>query len=149
MYLRKMVHVVVKTCGKSIVKKQINELATMMDTLYLTDKDGKPIGSGWKIQTINKLCVDIFQTRDLRGSSYIETPSKLKNAKCRLVNIQNNDQQCFKYCLLYHQSEKINNYYTVIALTKIEDKYSYADISFPVCYADIDTFLIINLRNGS
>ena len=39
----------------------------MMDTLYLTEKDGKPIGSGWKIQTINKLCVDIFQTRYLRG----------------------------------------------------------------------------------
>ena len=44
---------------KSVVEKQINELATMMDTLYLTDKDGKPIGSGWQIHSINKLCVDV------------------------------------------------------------------------------------------
>ena len=70
-----------KTNVKSVVEKLINELATMMDTLYLTDKDGKPIGSGWKIQTINKLCVDIFQTKHLRGSSYIETPIKFKHAK--------------------------------------------------------------------
>ena len=37
---------------------------------------------------LNKLSVGIFQSRDLRGSSYIETPSKLKHAKCGLVNIQ-------------------------------------------------------------
>ena len=61
---------------KSVVEKRINELATMMDALYLTDKDGKSIGSTWKIQTIIKLCVENFQTRDLRGSSYIETPNK-------------------------------------------------------------------------
>ena len=48
----------------------------MMDTLYLSDKDGKPAGSGWTIQTINKLCVDIFQTRVLIGASVIGTPSK-------------------------------------------------------------------------
>ena len=102
----KMVHVVAKSIVKALVEKQINELATLMDTLYVTDKDGKPIVSGWNIQAIYKLCVDIFQTRDLRGSSYIETPSKFKHSRCGLVNIQNNDQQCFRYCMLYHQSEK-------------------------------------------
>ena len=38
-----------------------------MDPLYLSDKNGKPMGSGWKIQYIDRLCVDIFQTRDLGG----------------------------------------------------------------------------------
>ena len=92
----KKVSVVAKSIVKAVVEKQLNELATMMDTLYLTDKDGKPIGSGWKIQTINMLCVDIFQTRDIRGSSYIETPCKFKHAKCGLANIQKHDQQCLK-----------------------------------------------------
>ena len=73
---------------KAVLEKQPNELATVMDTLYLHDKNGKPIGSGRKIQDITNLCVDIFQTRDLRSSIYIEIPSKFKNANCGLVNIQ-------------------------------------------------------------
>ena len=44
----------------------MNEHATMMDTLYLNDTNSKPIGSGWTIQSINKLCVDIIQTGDLK-----------------------------------------------------------------------------------
>ena len=102
----KKIDVVAKSHVKAVVEKHMHELATMMDTLYLTDKDSKPIGSGWKLPPINKSCVDIFQTRDLRGSSSIATPSKFKHARCGLVNIQSNDQQCFKYCMLYHQSEK-------------------------------------------
>ena len=38
--------------SQAIVKTHINELATMMNTPYLNDKDGNPIGSGWKIQSI-------------------------------------------------------------------------------------------------
>ena len=52
---------------KAVVDKQIDELATMMDTLYLSDTNGKQIGSGWKIPSINRLCLDIFQTRDVGG----------------------------------------------------------------------------------
>ena len=50
MYLN--LYVVAKSYVKAVVKKQINEIATMMHTPYLNDKDGKPIGSGWKIQSI-------------------------------------------------------------------------------------------------
>ena len=46
------VHVVVKSNVKAVVEKQIHELATMMVTIYLNDKDGNPIGNGRKIQSI-------------------------------------------------------------------------------------------------
>ena len=46
------VYVVAKSNAKAVFKIQINELATMMDTLYLNHKDGNPIGSGWQIQSI-------------------------------------------------------------------------------------------------
>ena len=45
-------HVVVKSNVKAVVEKQIHELATMMDTVCLNDKGGNPIGSDWKIQSI-------------------------------------------------------------------------------------------------
>ena len=68
-------HIVLKTHIKSIIEKHIHELfATMMDTLELINEDGKSLGSGWTIKAIDKLCVDKFQTKDLRGSGYIETP---------------------------------------------------------------------------
>ena len=46
------VHVVVKSNVKAVVEKHIYERATMMVTIYLNDKDGNPIGNGWKIQSI-------------------------------------------------------------------------------------------------
>ena len=46
------VHVVVKSNVKAVVEKHIHELATMMVTIYLNDKDGNPIGNGWKIQSV-------------------------------------------------------------------------------------------------
>ena len=48
----KKVYVVAKSNVKAVVKKQINEIANMMNTPYLNDKDGNPIASGWKIQSI-------------------------------------------------------------------------------------------------
>ena len=45
-------HVVVKSNVKTVVEKQIHELATMMDTIYLNEQDGGPMGNGWKIQSI-------------------------------------------------------------------------------------------------
>ena len=46
------VYVVANSNVKALVEKQIHELDTMMDTVYLNDKDSNPIGSGWKIQSI-------------------------------------------------------------------------------------------------
>ena len=53
------------------------------------------MGADGRYNLLNKLSVDIFQTRDLSGSGYIETPNKLKHAKCGWVNIQNNNQKVF------------------------------------------------------
>jgi hypothetical protein len=38
--------------------------------------------------------------------NYIPTPEKYKNPKCGLMNIQNDDQECFRWCMKYHQSKE-------------------------------------------
>ena len=53
--------------------EQINNKAELLEQ---TDKNGRVIGSGWALQAINKLNIDIFETKPLRGSSYIPTPEK-------------------------------------------------------------------------
>ena len=42
----------------------VHELATKLDTLELTDKDGKPMGSRWIIKAIDTFSVDIYPTKN-------------------------------------------------------------------------------------
>ena len=88
--------------------EQIDELTTQIETLDQKDVEGKPIGSGWMIISINKLAIDMFETKPLRGSIYTTTPEKYANAKCGLINIRNDDEECFRRCMLHHQSKQDN-----------------------------------------
>ncbi|MFM7988997.1 MAG: hypothetical protein ACKPKO_57760, partial [Candidatus Fonsibacter sp.] len=102
----KIIHTVVKSNIKSAIDKKNNEMATKLDTLELVDDNGKALGSGWAIESIDKLAIDVFETKPIRASSYIPTPAKYSNPKCGLINIHKEDDECFKWCMLYHQSDK-------------------------------------------
>ena len=45
---------------KSKVQSQIAESIDKLNTLELLDEVGRPIGSGWKIISIDELCDDIY-----------------------------------------------------------------------------------------
>ena len=53
-------------------------------------------GSGWSIDKIDYVFLEEYDNKPIRGSSYIPTPEKFKNRKCGLINIQNDDRECFK-----------------------------------------------------
>jgi hypothetical protein len=105
-------------------------------------------GSGWAVKKIKSLFLTTYTQTPSRGSSYIPTPEALCNPKLGLINIQNNDNECFKYCLLYHQSEKKKNGERVSALKKLEDKYNWNGVSFPASFNDIATATIFILRKS-
>ena len=96
----------------------------------LEPKESKP-GSGWTIQSFDSLYVDIYETKPLRGSYHIPTPAKYSYAKCGWINIQNDDQECFKWCMRYHQSEKKKHDHLITTLQKVVDEYDYGDMTFP------------------
>ena len=52
-------------------------MASKVEVLDQKDAEGKSMGSGWTIVSIDKLAIDTFETKPLRGSSYIETPEKI------------------------------------------------------------------------
>lgn len=89
-------------------------------------------GSGWIIHRYINLSVDIFDIVPLRGSSYIPTPEKYSNPKCGLVNVRNDDDECFRWCMKYHQSEKKLHDIRTTALKKVEDKFDYSGREYPV-----------------
>ena len=53
-------------------------------------------GSGWIIDRIEDINIDISNYDPLAGSSYIILPPELNNPKKGLINLKNKDNECFK-----------------------------------------------------
>jgi hypothetical protein len=98
------------------------------------------MGSGWSLKRVVGLFITTYTQKPSRGSSYIPTPAALSNSKLGLINIKNMDQECFKYCTLYHQSEKAKHSDRTTVLKKVEDKYNWEGVNFPASFDDITTF---------
>ena len=92
----------------------------------------------------DKLSIDIFETKALRGSSYIPTPEKYSNSMCGLVNIQNDDELCFQWCWRYHQTPRSKNDSKLSKLKKVSDKCNCDEMEFPASYEAIAAFEEIN-----
>ena len=56
------------------------------------------LGSGWIIDEIEDIRIDISNYDPLAGSGYIPLPPKLNHPMKRLINIKNKDYECFKWC---------------------------------------------------
>ena len=55
-------------------------------------------GSGWTVDYISTLWLDIAKYQPLRGGSYIPLPAAVKNKKA-VVNVKNKDDQCLRWAL--------------------------------------------------
>ena len=56
------------------------------------------LGSGWVVDRIEDLYIDVANYDLLAGSTYIQLPPELNNPKKSLINIKNKDDECFKRC---------------------------------------------------
>ena len=81
-----------------------------------------------------------LKMENLKAATYIETPKTFDNPRSGLINIKNDDNECFKYCILYHQSNKTDHARRTTALKKIENKYIMTDITYPATYQDVEQF---------
>ena len=118
-----------------LIKNKKNDLQKRMQ-----DRIEHQAGSGWTIERIKGLFLTTYTQTPSRGSSYIPTPQTLSNSKCGLINITNNDNLCFKYCMLYHQSDKGKHGERLSVVKKVVDKYDWSNIGFPTSFEDITTF---------
>ena len=55
-------------------------------------------GSNWVFQEIQRLEIHFANWKPIRGSTFIPLPTRLKNKK-GVINIKNEDNQCFKWCI--------------------------------------------------
>ena len=59
-------------------------------------------GSQWVIDQILDHYLNIINYQPLRGGSYLELPEELRNSKKGLINLKNDDNKCFLWCLVRH-----------------------------------------------
>ena len=97
-------------------------------------------GSGWQFFEIINLTLHTTRWDPLNAGSYIDLPPFLKNKKA-LINMKNEDDECFKWSVLRalypkdNHPERIDN-----DLKSKEDTLNMKGIRYPVSFRDIDRF---------
>ena len=95
-------------------------------------------GSGWVIVRILNLYFNVVSYGPLKGRSYLPLPEELRNSRKGLINIKNDDNECFRWCHvrhlnpLRHHNERITQKDREIAKTL-----DYSRVTFPVTIRDI------------
>ena len=89
-------------------------------------------GSGWTISSVDGHFLNITDYKPLTGSSYIQLPEQLKNRK-GLINLQNKDNECFRWCHIRHLNPQEKNSQRIKQSDRLYiSKLDYSEISFPV-----------------
>ena len=55
-------------------------------------------GSGYVIDSVNEHYINVVKYDPLRGNSHIPLPPELQHPRKGLINIQNEDNECFRWC---------------------------------------------------
>ena len=103
-------------------------------------------GSGWTFLNVEKLVLHTTRWEPLYGSSYIDLPEVLKN-KHAIINMKNQDEECFKWCVLRALNPKNKNAERVDNdLKSKQDSINMEGIHYPVSLRAIDRFEHLNLN---
>lgn len=97
-------------------------------------------GSGFRLQSIDGLILNVYRFNPLMGSSYIKLPPFIANRNA-VINVMNNDQKCFKYAILskFNKSphpERFNRFYNL----DNNNRYNFSDLTFPLALSDVRKF---------
>ena len=93
-------------------------------------------GSGWRIKSVDQHFINFAKYKPLKGSSYVELPKELRNAKKGLINMQNKDE-CFRWCHIRHLNPQDKDPQRVKKTDKeFISQLDYNNVEFPVCVKD-------------
>ena len=66
-------------------------------------------GLGWVIDRIDSHYLNVTLCKPLNGSSYIKLPAKLGNSRKGLINLKNEDNECFRWCHIRHLNPQMKD----------------------------------------
>ena len=90
-------------------------------------------GSGWTIESVDNHHLNIVQYQPMKGSSYIKLPQELRNSSKGLINMKNEDSECFRWCHIRHLNPVDKDPQRIKKSDKQYIQYlDYTGIEFPV-----------------
>ena len=96
-------------------------------------------GSGWVLERVENLYLNSAKYDPIYGRSYIPTPKGIE-AKKAVVNVQNQDNQCFKWAVLSALHPLAKHANRGLNYKKLENELDFTGKSFPVNLDDISKF---------
>ena len=129
-------------------RQEIKLKATNLNELYrkLTDNILESIatfnqrGSGFVFKRIKELIITISDYEANKVGSFIELPKVLKS-KHAIINMQNKDDQCFKWCVTRALNPVDKDPGRITSKLKEQaEKLNWSRVKFPVKFTDIDRF---------
>ena len=103
-------------------------------------------GSGFVLNCIVNVILEIYKVNDIQASSYIELPEKYKNNKS-VLNIKNDDQYCFIWCILAHFCPVEDHKNRTSSCSMHMNKRNLKGLEFPMKGKDIPKFENLNNLN--
>lgn len=95
--------------------------------------------SGWMVESISHLEMNVAKFNPLKAGSYLPLPVKIKNTKSCL-NIRNNDEYCFLWSIIAQLYPSKSNPNRVSSYPHYLKLFNISDMSFPPNFADIKWF---------
>ena len=90
-------------------------------------------GSGWVIERIINFYLNIVSYVPLKGRSYFPLPEELRNSLKGLINLQNDDNECFRWCHVRHLNPVQKNPQRLTQKDRAVAKtLDYTGVTFPV-----------------
>ena len=97
-------------------------------------------GSGWVFVEVENLTLHTSIWDPINAGSYIDLPKELKNKKA-IINMKNEDNECFKWCVLRALYPKDNHPENIDKdLKSKQDSINMKGIKYPVSFRGIDHF---------
>lgn len=100
-------------------------------------------GSGWTLHEIISLDVSYNKFIKFSGASFMELPKSIKNKRA-IVNIQNTDNQCFKWAILSALHPVNSNTNRLSQYERFKNDLDFTGIKFPMKLSDICIFEQLN-----
>ena len=101
-------------------------------------------GTGWRLHSVINLELHTVEWVPLKGSSYIELPRELKY-KNAIVNMKNEDNRCFIWCVLRALYPVKKDKYRIDKTLKSKiETLNTTGIKYPVSLSDINKFECLN-----
>ena len=104
-------------------------------------------GSGFVLNGIVNGIMEVYKVNDIQASSWVELPEKYKNNKS-IINIKNDDQFCFLWCILAHLFPVEDHKSRTSSYSMHTNKLILNGLEFPMKIKNIPKFENLNTQSA-